>query len=171
MCFRCFISKGLLSSHQVPTEYKGYIHSDFSILNNFSIIGFLHRIKIKNRILKKWFPWTSQVGQWLRICLLIQGHRFEPWSGEILHAMGQLNPWATTTEACALEPTHYKTSHSIRSPWAEEPGGLWSIESQRVWHDWSNLAYTQHNSKRAAPICHIESPPEAMGPQSSQIYK
>ena len=27
-----------------------------------------------------------------------------------------------------------------RIPWTEEPGGLWSIGSQRVRHDWSDLA-------------------------------
>ena len=30
-----------------------------------------------------------------------------------------------------------------RIPWTEEPGGLRSIGSQRVGHDWSNLAYTR----------------------------
>ena len=29
-----------------------------------------------------------------------------------------------------------------RIPWAEKPGGLWSIESQRVRHDRSDLAHT-----------------------------
>ena len=29
------------------------------------------------------------------------------------------------------------------SPWTEEPGGLQSIESQRVGHNWSDLACTQ----------------------------
>ena len=29
-----------------------------------------------------------------------------------------------------------------RTPWTEEPGGLQSMESQRVGHDWSNLART-----------------------------
>ena len=29
-----------------------------------------------------------------------------------------------------------------RSPWTEEPGGLQSIESQRIRHNWSNLACT-----------------------------
>ena len=28
------------------------------------------------------------------------------------------------------------------SPWTEEPGGLQSVGSQRVGHDWSNLAHT-----------------------------
>ena len=37
------------------------------------------------------------------------------------------------------------THHSIlawKIPWTEEPGGLQSIASQRVRHDWSNLAHT-----------------------------
>ena len=29
-----------------------------------------------------------------------------------------------------------------RTPWTEEPGGLQSIVSQRVRHDWSDLALT-----------------------------
>ena len=28
-------------------------------------------------------------------------HRFDPWSGKIPHASGQLSPWAPTTEAWA----------------------------------------------------------------------
>ena len=32
-----------------------------------------------------------------------------------------------------------------RIPWTEEPGGLQSIGSQRVGHNWSNLTYTQRN--------------------------
>ena len=28
-----------------------------------------------------------------------------------------------------------------RIPWTEDPGGLQSIEFQRVWHDWSDLAF------------------------------
>ena len=30
----------------------------------------------------------------------------------------------------------------IESPWTEEPGGLQSMESQRVGHDWSDLAHS-----------------------------
>ena len=30
-----------------------------------------------------------------------------------------------------------------RSPWTEEPGGLWSIRSQRVGHYWSDLPCMQ----------------------------
>ena len=41
---------------------------------------------------------TSRVVQWLRICCQCKGHRFDPWSRKIPHAMEQLSPSATTTE-------------------------------------------------------------------------
>ena len=36
--------------------------------------------------------------QWLRITLQCRGHRFNPWSGKIPHAKGQLSLWAATPE-------------------------------------------------------------------------
>jgi len=39
-----------------------------------------------------------------------------------------------------------------RIPWTEEPGGLQSIASHRVGHDWSDLAPI-HNSYRKNYIC------------------
>ena len=53
----------------------------------------------------------------------------------------------TTWEALYIHiHTHTHTHTHIYMPgeslWTEEPGGLWSIESQRVEHDWSNLACT-----------------------------
>ena len=38
--------------------------------------------------------------------------------------------------------THSSIS-SWRIPWPKEPGGLQSLGSQRVWHDWSDLACMQ----------------------------
>ena len=38
--------------------------------------------------------------------------------------------------------THYSIL-AWRIPWTEKPGGLWSIGSQRVGHDWSSSAHTQ----------------------------
>ena len=35
---------------------------------------------------------ASLVAQWLRVCLPMQGHGFEPWSGRIPHAAEQLGP-------------------------------------------------------------------------------
>ena len=32
-----------------------------------------------------------------------------------------------------------------RIPWTEEPGGLQPVRSQRVRHDWNDLAGTQHS--------------------------
>ena len=48
----------------------------------------------------------SLVGQWLGICLPMQGYGFSPWSGKIPRATGELSPCAITTEpafprACA----------------------------------------------------------------------
>ena len=40
----------------------------------------------------------------MRICLPMQGHGFEPWSGKIPHAAEQLSPGTTTTEPAHLEP-------------------------------------------------------------------
>jgi len=45
----------------------------------------------------------------------------------------------------ALSPTH-SSILAWRIPWTEEPGGLYSVGSQRVGRDWSNLA-----SKQALP--------------------
>ena len=37
-------------------------------------------------------------------------------------------------------PATHSSILAWRIPWTEEPGGLWSIGSQRVGHDRSNLA-------------------------------
>ena len=39
--------------------------------------------------------------------------------------------------------THSSTL-AWRIPWTEEPGGLQSMELQRVGHDWSKLAHTHY---------------------------
>ena len=41
-----------------------------------------------------------------------------------------------------------------RIPWSEEPGGLWSVGSQRVGHDWSNLARMHTYILRMPPASH-----------------
>ena len=40
------------------------------------------------------------------------------------------------------EMTTHSSIPAWRIPWTEEPGGLWSTGSQRVWHDRSDLART-----------------------------
>ena len=81
--------------------------------------------------------------QWLRICLpgasllaqtveesacLHREHWFNPWSGKIPHATGQLSPCATTTDearvpgACALSVTREApTMSSPRTTTRESP--------------------------------------------------
>ena len=49
----------------------------------------IRKIKDKNKIKRER---ASLVAQWLRICLLMQGHGFESWSGKIPHAAEQLGP-------------------------------------------------------------------------------
>ena len=38
------------------------------------------------------------------------------------------------------EHGYHSSTLAWRIPWTEEPGGLQSMESQRVGHDWSDLA-------------------------------
>ena len=52
-------------------------------------------------------------------------HGLDPWVGKI--------PWIRT-----WQPTPVFLPGVI--PWTEEPGELWSIGSQRIGHDWSDLA-------------------------------
>ena len=47
---------------------------------------------------------ASLVAQWLRVCLLMQGRGFGPWSGRIPRAAERLSLWATTAEPARLEP-------------------------------------------------------------------
>ena len=46
-------------------------------------------------------PWWFRGKESTRQC---RGHRFDPWSGKILHATGQLGPWAATAEPARREP-------------------------------------------------------------------
>ena len=59
---------------------------------------------------------TSLVVQCIRICLSMRGHRFDPWSRKIPHAMEQLNPHATTTEPTREPALHGKRSYCKGKP-------------------------------------------------------
>ena len=47
--------------------------------------------------------------------------------------------------------SNHSSTHAWRIPWTEESGGLWSIGSQRVGHNWSNLAH-MHSPWTASAI-------------------
>ena len=51
------------------------------------------------------------------------------------------DPWVRKTPQEKEMATHSSVL-AWRIPWTEEPGRLWSIGSQSVRHDWSNLART-----------------------------
>ena len=76
-------------------------------------------------------PWGFLAGSVVKNLPVIRRcrrcHGFDPWVGKI--------PWRRT-----WQPTPVFLPWRI--PWTEEPGRLWSVRSQRVIHDWSNLACT-----------------------------
>ena len=74
--------------------------------------------------------WASHVVQWKRICLPIQ----ETW----VQSLG----WEDPLEKEMATPSSILT---WKTSWIEEPGRLQSIESQRVRHDWSDLACMMHS--------------------------
>ena len=59
---------------------------------------------------------ASLVVQWLRIHTAMQRHRFDPWSGKIPHAAGQLSPCATTTEPMLWSPPAASTEPVALEP-------------------------------------------------------
>ena len=48
----------------------------------------------------------------------------------------------------------YSSILAWRIPWTEEPGGLQSLKSQRIGHDWSDLA--QHSTHTGILFSHIK---------------
>ena len=73
--------------HAVPRAPKSEMELTLHISNVF-----LELTSVEWRMLFKKRAWASLVAQWLRICLLMQETRFEPWSGKIPHAAEQLGP-------------------------------------------------------------------------------
>ena len=72
---------------------------------------------------------ASQVAQMVTNPLAMQETGFNPWVGKI--------PWRR-----AWQPT--PVFWPGESPWTEEPGGLQSMSSKRVGHDWTTQHSTQH---------------------------
>ena len=60
-------------------------------------------------------------------------------AGDMRHG---LDPWVE--KILWRRAWHPSSILALRIPWTEEPGGLWSIGSYRVGHNWSNLARTQY---------------------------
>ena len=67
--------------------------------------------------------WASQVAQWWRICLPMQ----EMW----VQFLGREN-------SLEEEMTTYSSILAWKIPWTEKLGGLHSMRSHRVGHDWAD---------------------------------
>ena len=63
------------------------------------------------------FPGTSLVVKWIEVRLLMQETQVGSLVWKDSPAMGQLSPWATTTEPVHLEPVFFnKRSHHNEKP-------------------------------------------------------
>ena len=60
-------------------------------------------------------------------------------------------PMEETQETWVQSLATHSSILAWRIPWTEEPGGLWPMGSQRVGHDWSDLA--QHSTSPHRGIC------------------
>ena len=54
------------------------------------------------------------------------------------HLHPSISPFLATVTEKAMAP--HSSTLAWKIPWTEEPGGLQSMGSHRVGHDWSNLA-------------------------------
>ena len=79
------------------------------------------------------FPAGTREKEAARQCRRLKRCRFDPWVGKI--------PWrhAVATHSSIL---------AWRTPWTEEPGRLQSMGSQRVGHDWGDLAQNTGKKKK-----------------------
>ena len=86
------------------------------------------------------------VGSAVRICLLMQETEFDPWVRKI--------PWRR--EWLPTPVFFFFLSHSSilawKILWTEEPGGLQPIGSQKIGHNWSDLACTRVRTHTQAHI-------------------
>ena len=76
--------------------------------------------------------WASQVAQWKRICLPMK----EMQEMQV-RLLGQEDP-------LEKEKATHSSIFAWEIPWTEDPGGLQSMESQRVRHDWARMHSCMH---------------------------
>ena len=96
-------------------------------------------------------PWDSPGGSVARTLIPLVGLRFSPWSENqdtTSHATWLKKKKSLIYQSQLRSPGggHGNPLSSIlawRVPWTEEPGGLQSIGSQRVGHNWSIWAHIQ----------------------------
>ena len=111
-----------------PTEFKSLFHTSvplFLFCNKFYFLKPSDLVLINRN--DKFQPWSSLVAQMVKNQPAVQ----ETW----VQSLGWEDP---LEEGMA---TH-SSILAWKTPWTEEPGGLWYMGSQRVRHDWA----TKHTS-------------------------
>ena len=103
-------------------------------------------------------PWVKECEQLLEAGRLENGLSYRdsrgfPSGSEVKKPPAKQEPQKTWVRFLGKEdPQEDMTTHSSilarRIPWTEEPGGLQSIESRRVRHDWSDLACMYRGSRK-----------------------
>ena len=95
----CIEKENINKMKRQPTEWKK-IFASYG--DNKELVSKIYKQlnikKYKQLNQKMGISLDSLVSQWIGICLPIQGHRFNPWSRKIPHAMEQLSPRTTTAE-------------------------------------------------------------------------
>ena len=77
-----------------------------------------------------WKTWASLVAQVVKNILQFRRPRFNPWVGKIPWRRGQ-------------QPTPLFLPEEFHGP--EEPGGLQSLGSHRIRHNWATFTFSSHN--------------------------
>ena len=103
----------LISSKRLPSFFKTWPHRGFLASTNRSCLGQL---------------WASQLAQWWRIHQPMQETQ-ETW----VWSLGQ-------EDSLEEEMATHSSTLAWRNSWTEEPGGLPSMGSHRIGHNWSDLA-------------------------------
>ena len=90
------------------------IQGFFNICKSTNMIHHINKLKNKNHVIisidvdKVLIKFNTQGLPWWRSgwesACQCRGHKFEPWSERIPHAVEQLGPWATIAEPAPLEP-------------------------------------------------------------------
>ena len=121
-----------------PGEGKGYPFQYSGLENSMDCI--VHGIAKSRTWLSDFHSGGTSGKEPTRQCWRHKRRRFDPWVGKILWRRA----WQTNSGILAW-----------RLPWTEELGGLQAIGSQRIKHNWRDLAYMHGDSKKEKKNDHL----------------
>ena len=114
----------LFSLYDIRYMCLGFLNNNWAVLS-------IHKYLLST-VCKVVFPGRASGEEPACQCRRCRRRGFDPWARKIPLEEGMA--------------TH-SSIHAWRIPWTEEPGGLQSIVSQRVRHDWSDLVCMHHMCK------------------------